>query len=72
MRVVHSEVVIGRPETMVILVSVWHEDGVVRGRVTHDVRGVQAHLACGSIDDLVDKLRTLLETWDRGDPFGGQ
>jgi hypothetical protein len=54
-----------RSHGLVILISAWRDEGVLRLRVSHDAPGDPADVMCSSIEGTVDAVRGLLERWDR-------
>jgi hypothetical protein len=50
--------------TLVMVVSVWHDDDGVRARVVYGTSGLRHTRTCASIPELMTTLHTLVESWD--------
>jgi hypothetical protein len=47
-----------------MVVTVWHDEGGVRARISHGTSGLRHTRAVASVDDLITAIRTLVESWD--------
>jgi hypothetical protein len=51
-------------DTLVLLVTAWHDEEGVRARMVHNLTGTTRQAVAGSTPDLIDAIRAVLNKWE--------